>query len=158
MLMSGISSTADLYNNAMPGLQAFLNSSVVGQPLEWTWHSNLPPLPIGYVCGFTKNAQKTCVQVDQTMSGYTLYSTSDCSSHCTALGANQWLALSSAWDVSDGTTLTANTNTYLKKSTANSAVLPPEELISIDKGAKCVMAAGATQVFDGYYLCTPSAM
>jgi hypothetical protein len=155
MLQHGITTTEEVYDKWMPELQAYLNSSTIGQPLEWTFPNPLPPLPIGFTCGFnTSDGAGTCVSVDTLPAGYVLHNSSTCDAACPALGSNVWLADATFWTLSDGV-LNATQNTLLKKSTANSDVLPPEWLLPAPAGELCTLTSPHS--WQGYFMCTPSA-
>jgi len=152
MLNNGFTSTADVYSKGIPALQAFLNSSAVGQPLEWDLGGK-PDVPIGYVCGIGAGGHY-CVSVDHTEGNQTLHANSTCDGACTALAADQWLANDDFWDVV-GDSIVATTSTVLKKSIANSNFLPPAELLPVSPGFKCKLVFSG--VWEGYYLCAVSA-
>ncbi len=148
MLQRGFNSTQSLLANVAP-LQAFLNSSAVGQPLQWV-NGPLPPPQIGYVCGFGGDV---CFGVDDRYN-YTLYNSSSCDSVCAPIAADQWLANMDYWTEKAGV-LTASAATYLKKSTALSSILPPSELLAVNAGFTCTLVSEA-EYPEGYKLCVVS--
>ena len=79
------------------------------------------------------------------------------------LQANQWLAIDHffTFETAGGaTTMTVSSiprgkkGTFLKKSEANSAQLPPSELKAVTKGEKFTLAAKPSAVAGGYWLVT----
>ncbi|EDQ86953.1 uncharacterized protein MONBRDRAFT_27772 [Monosiga brevicollis MX1] len=140
-------STSQVYDN-VGVLQAFLNSSVIGQPLEWTQASS-PDVQIGYLCAF-----EHCIGTDADLDNRTLFKNDTCSSTCPPMGTNDWLANEQYWDLGfDKKTVTANRPTVLKKSLANSMTLPPSELLSVAAGTQCTISSDSGF---GYYYCTLS--
>ena len=128
-----------------------LNVSGGGQPN--------PPPPTkfdGSVCELGR-----CFQVDSDAANQSThhYDNATCGephADCSELAPNEWLAMVLMWDVPNavvGAVITAKTNTYLKKSTLHSNLLPPNMVMTADKGFKCRLVSA--DVFDNYRLCTP---
>ena len=72
--------------------------------------------------------------VDREIGKLPVHNDSTCDLSCPALAPNEWLANSPYWS-RQGTTIVAIQDTLLKKSIANSQVLPDSELLSVG-GAK----------------------
>jgi hypothetical protein len=85
--------------------------------------SEIPPAPAPakYVCAKT-TAQPRCIQLAQ---GGT-FTNASCSGTCSALGANEWLALKEFFKI-DGTSMTCTSSkpTFLKKSEMHSSKSTP---------------------------------
>ena len=134
-------------------MRAFLNSSAVGQPLNWT--GLLPPdITVGSVCALDR-----CLSVDRNgakaAGGGTVYNDSKCESHCQALASYEWLANADFWSVPPGTKagshIYSTQATVLKKSTAQSHDLPSNMVLGVGANAPCILVSA--QRFDNYWLC-----
>jgi hypothetical protein len=134
-------------------VRAFLNSSAVGQPLQWT---GLPPAnpPVSRVCALGR-----CLSVDARgakMGGrgrvHNLSSVG-CDAACATLGEDEWLADLSDWLPWAGHTFRASVATSLKKSTAPADMLPPDQLRSVGMGSLCQPVV--TETFESHLLCVP---
>lgn len=133
-------------------VQNFLNSSAVGQPLQWT---GLPPatLPVGWVCELDR-----CLHVGESGADATrgkVYNTSTCGNQCNPLAGDEWLASDADWlpwhTAEDN--IRATLATSLKKSTVPAQQLPPSRTRSVAAGTLCRKLAATT--FDDHFLCTP---
>eukprot|EP00051_Salpingoeca_urceolata_P005992 m.79717 g.79717 ORF g.79717 m.79717 type:complete len:670 (+) comp14635_c0_seq1:59-2068(+) len=71
--------------------------------------------------------------------------------HCGPLEANEWLANNEFW-VFGSSNITANGDTFLKKSEVFSSLLPPSMIKSVAKGTVLPIAHGSTPVDNGYTL------
>eukprot|EP00052_Salpingoeca_macrocollata_P019408 m.161088 g.161088 ORF g.161088 m.161088 type:complete len:646 (-) comp20959_c0_seq3:25-1962(-) len=143
MLENGLNTTREVYER-ITLFQAYLNSSIIGQPLNWTM-GTLPPSQIGYVCALGR-----CVGVAARDPKHKLYPDDTCGGICQALGTGEWLANMEFWSVS-GNVITATTDTVLKKSTALSSTLPPDMKVAVTTGTKATLLDDTR--FDGYMLC-----
>eukprot|EP00041_Stephanoeca_diplocostata_P029741 m.885582 g.885582 ORF g.885582 m.885582 type:complete len:297 (-) comp23622_c0_seq6:1706-2596(-) len=74
-----------------------------------------------------------------------VFANSSCDGTCPPLAPTRWLAQDCCgiWSRT-GNVLTATTQTWLKKSTVDSAQLPPAEKMSVNPGAKCIDASNST--------------
>ena len=133
-------------------VQMFLNSTAVGQPLEW---AGLPPEDdmVGDVC-----ALQRCLSVDRAGANAAhghVYNDSKCALNCAGLQSYEWLANADFWDapknVTAGTVIHSNQPTVLKKSTANSHTLPPNMVWQVGHDAPCRLVS--PEKFDNYWLC-----
>jgi len=147
MVRNGWTSQDALDNIAT--VQAYLNSSAIGQPLEWTIQ-NPQKAQIGYQCA---PGIGRCVGVDHDVTNTSVYKNSTCSRQCQALADDEWLALRQFWDIVPGTNVIQPNvpNTVLKKSIANSQVLPSNELLPVTQNTKALLLTNTT--FDEYFLC-----
>lgn len=136
-------STLDAYNNVQT-VRAFLNSSAVGQPLLWKENGDLPPLQTGWTCELQR-----CIGVDFKASP--LYPNNTCDTQCQALADDEWLANMPYWSKDGDDKIIAIADTKLKKSTANSQVLPDEEVKNVPTGTVCTLVT--QEEFEGYALC-----
>ena len=82
--------------------------------------------------------------------GTPLFPAPTCNATCAPLAADEWLANVDFWTEASGQ-LVAKQNTVLKKSIANSQVLPGSELKSVSAGALCAVVSET--LFRGYKLC-----
>lgn len=144
MIRNNVSSTATVSRAHMPQLQAWLNSSAVGQPLEWDVPH--PAVPSKFQCA----VDKFCVSVVAAVNNGTLYPTDQCASTCAPLAASQWLAYAPVWRQAGSTVVVAQSTTVLKKSTAQAAALPPADVLSAPVGTKCTLLHSST--WGDYYL------
>ena len=133
-------------------VQKFLNSTAVGQPLDW---AALPPEDnaIGSVCELQR-----CLSVDHAGAAAAhgrVYNDSQCSSHCEGLQSYEWLANDDFWSLphnaTPGTVIRSIQPTVLKKSTAYSGTLPPDMVHKVGNNAPCILVSA--ERFDGYWLC-----
>jgi hypothetical protein len=176
MVQRGWDSTSDALAH-VDEVRKYLNSSAVGQPLEWS-SLPTPEPPVATTCG----GLGRCFSVDARgvaaahTAGLPVYNESvtapKCGGECPPLAADEWLALSSMWSLDGatarvGATLHATTSTTLKQSTAGSQWLDrstcpgPGRACGCTKwprsrrGAPCVLTAANT--FDGYWACSAPA-
>ena len=156
MARNGWSSADALANIAQ--VRAYLNSSSVGQPLDWTGLSPMPT-PVGSACELGR-----CISVDANAAkmsknfhngSFTCGASPSPPQGCSLLGSDEWLANKDFWSAPDQGAIIASQNTVLKKSTAYSAVLPPDQLLAADVGTKCELIA--PEAFAGYFLCRVNA-
>lgn len=141
MRWRGWTSTADVLAH-VGELQAFLNSSTIGQPLAWT---GLPAAPRTYACGLGR-----CLAVS---TGGT-HTNSTCSGACAPLAAAEWLAYGEFWAPdAAGTSIRATVATVLKKSTFSASSLPASDKRSVAQGTVCTLTAAGAAQFQNYYLC-----
>lgn len=146
MLEHGFKSTSSVLD-AIADFQGFLNSSTVGQPLEWT-HSSFPPLQLGFVCS---PAFARCIGVDGPhQHNHSLHNNSQCDHTCSPLAVDEWLANADYWEVS-GDKIVAKQPTVLKKSLAVSGVLPSWELMQVPSGFSCQLG-DLKHASESYYL------
>ena len=137
-------------------LRAFLNSSAVGQPLNWT---AVPPLDeqVGAACVLGR-----CVGVDAadaatlTRAGVHVFPPTfppQCAAACAPLADYEWLALDNQWtaNTSVGSRIYSLETTFLKKSTAISSALPVSQKLKVLQGTPCILA-NTTKV-GHYWLC-----
>jgi len=76
-----------------------------------------------------------------------------CDAHCAPLGAREWLALKAHWVVdSGGGTMTAQFETWLKKSELTSEALPVNEKMNVNAGAVERLVAPPSAADDDYWL------
>lgn len=127
-------------------VQAFLNSSFVGQPLEWTPSHELPNTPQGYDCHLGR-----CIGVD-IVSPPPPYLNATCDSSCAPLSSNEWLVVKADWLKTGLEQVMALRETRLKKGTADASMLPGREQRSVPAGTTCLLLEKAT--FANHYLCT----
>jgi len=133
-------------------VRAFLNSSAVGQPLNWTGLLPAGDVAVGNVCALGR-----CLSVDAAgaKAGGKLYNDSACESNCQELASYEWLANADYWtvpsDAKAGSYVYSTRPTVLKKSTANSGTLMPDMLLNVGDNAPCILVSG--QRFDNYWLC-----
>jgi len=147
MLQRSLQTTSDVLDN-IKSFQAYVNSSAVGQPLDWV-HGVLPDPQIGFACW---PAFARCIGVDRSVHNASVHNTTTCDGSCASLSANEWLANKQFWAHSEDK-ITAIQATVLKKSVANSGVLPPNELKTVPAGYSCLLASSRTESL-GYYLGT----
>eukprot|EP00039_Didymoeca_costata_P030882 m.31913 g.31913 ORF g.31913 m.31913 type:complete len:681 (+) comp8360_c0_seq1:75-2117(+) len=142
---------SDALNNYAE-VQKFLNSSVIGQPLNW---SDLKPedLPVGSACELGR-----CLSVDKAGANKSTHFHNDSvcgnsTTDCTPLASYEWLANMEFWDgdIKAGNRIYAKQDTVLKKSTAVSGFLPPNEVLAVTVGSPCIVVANHT--FVDYALC-----
>ena len=155
MLREAWTDTRQAYANIRK-VQAFLNSSVVGQPLDWT---GLPPPPKAPT---TTCALQRCIGLDPAAANRTHSPTYandtalTCKAACQPLAGYEWLANAAYW--TEPTThggrsyIYSKSPTTLKKSTALSGTLPPDEVLQVGQDQPCILEANAT-LFEGYWLC-----
>ncbi|KAA0155793.1 hypothetical protein FNF31_06035 [Cafeteria roenbergensis] len=147
--------TAELLQDDAAQLRTFVNSTAVGQPLDWTGGASEDP-QIGYQCQPFGTLGR-CVGVDQPHrnSSEPVEPDATCAARCPALAKNEWLADGAFWTKPDASgDIHALVATLLKKSVAQSVVLPPSEVASAPAGTPCrVLADGMTR---GYWLCRAS--
>ena len=139
-------SSRDIVEEHTYALQRFLNSSAIGQPLDWTPPHNLPPTQIGFSCTHNR-----CIGVDRDIGG-AVFPNNTCSGACPQLTSNEWLANKGFWAPSGSNEIVSTSTTILKKSIANSQVLPSWEILPVDRGVKCSLST--SELILGYYLCT----
>ena len=82
-------------------LRAFLNSSAVGQPLDWA-PSSVPYVDgqVGFVCAPGYGTQPVCIGADASLANQTgarIWKTASCGGACRALADDQWLANKAYW-------------------------------------------------------------
>ena len=134
--------SADAYTN-VDAVRSFLNSTTIGQPLDW---SGAPPSgQRGYSCQLGR-----CIGVDQRTKNPCPGPT--CEGKCSAMARNEWLAYKTYWKREENNVIAATQATLLKKSTANSGVLPQNETLRVDAGAACQLV-NTTELYEDYYLC-----
>ena len=136
-------STQDAYDNVQT-VRAFLNSSAVGQPLLWSESGDLPPLQKGYACELDR-----CIGVDYDATP--LYPSNTCKQQCPALAEDEWLANMDFWSKDGDAKIKAVSSTKLKKSIANSQVLPSSEVKDVPANTVCTLVGQAQ--FRGYVVC-----
>lgn len=126
-------------------LQTFLNSSAIGQPLEWE-EGPIPDPQVGWGCYLQR-----CIGV--TSNSGTIYPNSTCNQDCPELASNEWLANDAYWSLdSSSQFIVSIQNTKLKKSLANSQSIPPWELLEVPMDARCNLVTIAK--VDGYWICS----
>ena len=115
-------------------VRAFLNSSAVGQPLEWTNLPPPPPPPAGSTCALSR-----CIGIDAAaakLPHVRVFPTDDtCAKECAPLASYEWLANvhSGQWatkngePIKPGVRVYAGVSTWLKKSTEVSSGLPADQ-------------------------------
>eukprot|EP00730_Choanoeca_flexa_P013337 TRINITY_DN5212_c0_g1_i2.p1 TRINITY_DN5212_c0_g1~~TRINITY_DN5212_c0_g1_i2.p1 ORF type:complete len:656 (+),score=135.69 TRINITY_DN5212_c0_g1_i2:31-1998(+) len=141
--------TKDALDN-IASVKQYLNSSAIGQPLEWRIvdpnHAQ-----IGYQCATSIGR---CVGVDKNVTHTAVYPNNTCHDECRGLADNEWLALDQFWSLVPGTDYIQpiEPSTLLKKSIANSQVLPASEVKSVDEQTKAKLVTSTK--FEGYYLCS----
>lgn len=135
--------SSDAFTNVNE-VRAFLNSSAVGQPLVWTPPNELPPLQTGYTCALSR-----CIGITTHPSD--LYPTDTCNNTCTALADDEWLANMMFWTRTATNQIRAVSSTLLKKSTAQSSVLPADKLLAVPMDALCTLVDN--DVYEGYMAC-----
>lgn len=131
-----------VHDVAVPALQAALVAA--GQIIT---HGAAPP-PAGPSRFACSKAFGRCIGEQ---SGGT-FPTDTCGATCTPLAADEWLAndCCGIWK-HEGADLVAQKQTYLKKSTANSADLPSAERLAVAVGGRCALVG--TGDAGGYRLC-----
>ena len=155
MLRKRWASTSDALAN-IATVRSFLNSSSVGQPLNW---SNVAPLDVqeGSACVLGR-----CIGVDGASvaelkrSGVPVFPTAfppTCGTSCPPLADYEWLALDSQWttNTSVGSRIYSTTKAALKKSTAVSYALPASMKLTVNSNTPCILS-NMTK-FDHYWLC-----
>lgn len=147
-------STADLVNNAQV-VRAWLNSSAIGQPLDWAHLPTPQPAPDTYLCA-AFGAQTRCLNTDQAhipSGNPTVYNTSTCNSACSPMAADEWIANDQYWSQPSATNrISALQDTKLKKSFADSQVLPPEDVLPVSQGTPCKLVSAVEN--QDYWLCS----
>ena len=145
-------SSADALQN-VGHVQNFLNSSVVGAPRVWTLSDTTPAEPTGRVCemGRCLSGPGSLAPPTRRFNG----TTCPASAHnCAPLAHDEWLANKGFWTKNAskvGELIFATTNTVLKKSTAQSDMLPPSELLRVHEGFPCRLLAPTP--WANYWLC-----
>jgi len=150
----GLTDTARLLDADAAGLRALLNSSAVGQPLLWTGGKSFPP-QTGYQCAPFAGGTGVCAGTDAAHRNASrpLCPDASCRGLCGAMAADEWLANADFWSAPDAAgDIRATAATVLKKSFAQSAVLPPDELRGAAAGQPCRLAS--PEPLHGYWLCT----
>jgi hypothetical protein len=143
-------------------VRAFLNSSAVRMPLNWTGIPAAPPGGVGTAC-----ALQRCVGVDAVAANksHHVYKNNSkvpfiCERECSPLASYEWLANAEQWTVNSsykgrikpGVRIYLQTQaSWLKKSTAVSGSLPSDQKLHVRQGQPCIVV-NATE-FDGYILC-----
>ena len=143
-------------------VRAFLNSSSVGTPLNWTGIPAAPPGGVGVAC-----ALQRCVGVDAVAANksHHVHLNSSkvpftCEKACSPLASFEWLADAGQWGINSsykgpikpGVRIYLQTQaSWLKKSTAMSGSLPSDQKLHVKHGEPCIVV-NATE-FDGYRLC-----
>jgi hypothetical protein len=141
-------------------LRAFLNSSAVGQPLEWSNLPPPPPPPAGTTCALAR-----CVGIDTAAAKAPdhgkIYKPDDnmvCEKECVPLASFEWLANAVQWQTNNsepikpGIRIYSKIATWLKKSTEISSGLHGnDQRLHVSEDAPCIVV-NAT-MFDGYILC-----
>ena len=160
MLRKNWSDTAAALVNVKE-VRAFLNSSAVGQVLEWTDLPPPPPPPAGTTCALSR-----CIGIDSAAVKYAtgkIYKDDPaqvCAKECAPLADYEWLANVQAgkWATNNseplkpGVRVYAGASTWLKKSTEESGGLRTAgEKLHAPLGDPCIVV-NAT-LFDGYLLC-----
>ena len=145
-------SSADALRN-VGRVQDFLNSSVVGAPRVWTLSDKIPTEPTGRVCemGRCLSGPGSLAPPARRFNGTTCPASAP---NCAPLAHDEWLANVDFWtkNVSKvGELIFATTNTVLKKSTAQSGMLPPSELLRVHEGFPCRLLA--PKPWASYWLC-----
>jgi hypothetical protein len=148
-------STEDALANIQE-VRAFLNSSAVGTPLNWT---NVPPLitQVGSACVLGR-----CIGVSATSAaslnktGVHVFPSTfppQCDATCKPLADFEWLALDNQWttNTSVGSRIYSTERVSLKKSTANSNALPLSMKLSLSSNTPCIIE-NMTK-FESYWLC-----
>ena len=145
-------------------VRAFLNSSHVGQPLEWAGLPTPEP-PVSSTCAslgrcFSVDAAGAKAAAERGFATYNLThgSAPRCEAACPPLAADEWLAAAALFtsNSSVGAAIYATQPTYLKKSTANSLWLDrATQLLRVSEGEPCFLLA--TQIFAGYWACRHAA-
>ena len=151
-------STADALAN-IDAVRGFINSSAVGQPLNWTGIAPLD-LQVGSACVLGR-----CIGVDAAsaamlrLKGGQIFPSTfppTCGAACTPLAGYEWLALDTQWtgrtgNSSAGARIYSTTKATLKKSTAVSSALPTSMKLTVPTESPCIVE-NATR-FSGYWLC-----
>lgn len=159
MVRNGWNDTVDAYKH-IDDVQTWLNSSVIGQPLQWSRLPPMPPPEVGSTCALSR-----CIGVDASSAKiakkiYVNDTSLVCNKACKAMADYEWLANMSpgnGWVTNNseplkpGVRIYASKATWLKKSTAMAMVLPKEQRLRVESGAPCIVV-GVAQ-FDGYLLC-----
>lgn len=81
-----------------------------------------------------------------------MFPSNTCNASCPALKADQWLANMDYWGRSGPNTIQATSSTVLKKSLAQSSVLPPDEIQPVSMNAVCTLISNIT--YFGYMACS----
>ena len=134
-------------------VQDFLNSSAIGAPRVWTLSDSGPSVPTGSVCemGRCFSAPGSLAPPSRRFNGSTCPATAP---DCAPLSHDEWLAKADFWTTNAtnvGDDIFATQATVLKKSTAQSGMLPPSKLLCVPAGLPCRLL-NATK-WDGYWLC-----
>jgi hypothetical protein len=173
-----LANTSQLLHNYASELKAFVNSSSVGQPLQWA-DGGQPDPQAGFICAAFALAEPKlrtlpdtetwsrgvkapapaatrCVGTDkQSQGAHELFPSSTCSADCTALAADEWLALDQYWTEPDASgVITAKQATVLKKSVSQSRFLPSNEIKDAPGNTPCTLVS--LHKFGAYWLCTAS--
>ena len=87
------------------------------------------------------------------LGGSGAYKSGACGGACVPLAAGEWLAhdCCGLWRSEPGV-LIARKQTWLKKTTAGSADLPPSQKLAVAAGTRC-RVGNSTRVFGDYVLC-----
>ena len=148
-------STADALAH-IDQVRAFINSSAVGQPLNWTGVAPMD-LQVGAACVLGR-----CVGVDAAsavvlqLKGAQIFPSTfppKCGAACAPLADYEWLALDSQWttNTSVGSRIYSTGPSVLKKSTAVSSALPTVMKLTVPVDAPCIVS-NMTK-FSHYWLC-----
>jgi hypothetical protein len=134
--------TADAYSH-IDAVRSYLNSSAIGQPLEWAGAAATGQA--GYACQLGR-----CIGVDERTKARCPEPT--CNHQCRELAPNEWLAYSEYWKREANDTLVATQVTVLKKSTTSAQQLPPNETLRVNAEAHCQLL-NTTSEYESYFLC-----
>lgn len=102
-----------------------------------------PPSPPRYECALVR-----CVN-----SPGGSFPTANCTASCLPLGLQEWMGSSGAWRF-EGSQAVALKDTHLKKSTADSALLPPSMVRSVTANTTCALNVSGTQTWNNLFFCS----
>jgi hypothetical protein len=154
MIRNNWSSTTALQH--VGHVQDFLNSSAVGSPRVWTLTGFEPSLPTGRVCmlGRCLSGPGSLAPPARRFNGTTCPASAP---DCAPMAKDEWLANVDFWTrnaTKIGEVIVATSKTVLKKSTAQSDMLPPSELLRVQVGFPCRLLA--PKPWANYWLCKHS--
>ena len=113
-------------------------------------HSHPPPArkwpkAVGFVCG---KPLARCVQVPGGGAFNRNTTKPSCATTgCEPLAENEWLAVAGSFTIKAGAlhTLTFKSSTRIKKSTINSSLQPPKDVVAVGKGTSVQLLAGVSE-------------